>query len=154
MGPLRRRIDRFAAEPASVKIAVQLIIGVTIAAMFVGSVVIWLFDKRDYASYGDALWFSLQTVTTVGYGDVTPESALGRVVGGIVMVVAIGFITIVTAAITSVFVEAAQRKRRDAADAQSATDSERLEAALAEIAERLDRLEQTLARDSAGDKSG
>ena len=39
--------------------------------MFLGSLVIWLFDKRDYESYGDALWYSLQTVTTVGYGDVT-----------------------------------------------------------------------------------
>ena len=151
--PIRRRIDRFAAEPASVKNAAWLIIGVTLVAMFLGSLVIWLFDKRDYESYGDALWYSLQTVTTVGYGDVTPTSTLGRVVGGVVMVVAIGFITIVTAAVTSLFIEAAQRKHRETDRAKSASEGERLDASLAAITARLDRIEQALARDSAGDKS-
>jgi voltage-gated potassium channel len=146
--PIRVRIDRFMADPASIRNAAWLIIGVTLLAMFAGSLVIWLFDKRDYESYGDALWYSLQTVTTVGYGDVTPTTALGRVVGGVVMVVAIGFITIVTAAVTSLFVEAAHRKRREAERAQSATEGERLDAALAAITERLDRIEQSLARDA------
>src|SRR4051812_6954364 len=112
--PLRKRIDRFRANPASVRNAAWLIMGVTLAATFVGSLTVWIFDKRDYDSYGNALWFTLQTVTTVGYGDVTPTTAFGRVVGGIVMVVAIAFLTMATAVVTSVFVEAGQRKRREA----------------------------------------
>lgn len=147
--PLRKRIDRFKADPASVKNAVWLIIGVTITATVVGSLVIWLFDKRDYTDFGDALWFSFQTVTTVGYGDVTPTTAFGRIVAAVVLVVAIAFITIVTAAVTSVFVEAAQRRRRDAEALQSASDTEQLAHALAAITERLDRIEEAVARDAA-----
>jgi voltage-gated potassium channel len=145
--PLRRTFNRFMAEPASVRNAGWLIMGVTFAATIAGSIVVWLFDKRDFSTYGDALWYSLQTVTTVGYGDVTPESALGRVVGGIVMVVAIAFLTIVTAAITSAFWDASQRARREDERARLAADSEHLAAALAAIGTRLDRIEQALARD-------
>jgi voltage-gated potassium channel len=147
--PLVKRIERFKADPASVKNAAWLIMGVTVAATVVGSLVIWLFDKRDYADYGDALWYSLQTVTTVGYGDVTPTTTFGRFVGGVVMVIAIAFITMVTAAVTSVFVEAAQRRRRESERAQTASDSEQLAAALAAITERLDRIEEAVARDAA-----
>jgi voltage-gated potassium channel len=150
LNPLRRSIERFMAEPASIRNAIWLIIGITFLTMVAGSVVVWLFDKQDYASYGDAIWFSLQTVTTVGYGDVTPTSSLGRTVGGIVMVTAIAFITIVTAAVTSTFFEASQRKRREAEQAQSATEAEQLAAALASITTRLDRIEQALARDDSG----
>ena len=146
--PLRRGVRRFMTDPASPRNAAWVIVGVTIVAVFAGSVVVWLFDKRDFSSYGDALWFALQTVTTVGYGDVTPTSVVGRVVGAVVMVVAISFITIVTAVVTSSFVNAAQRRHDDADRESDTTDAARLEAALAAIDTRLDRIEQALASDS------
>ena len=61
-------------------------------------------------------------MTTVGYGDITPTTGVGRVIAGIVMITAIGFIAIVTAAVTSTFVEAAQR-RRGTADRAAWDDS-------------------------------
>ena len=149
--PLRRRVRRFMADPASPRNATWVIVGVTIVAVFAGSVVVWLLDRRDFSSYGEALWFALQTVTTVGYGDVTPTSVVGRVVGGVVMVVAIGFITVVTAAVTSSFIEAKQRRRHDADTENDMAYAARLEAALAALAAidtRLDRIEQALASDS------
>ena len=42
---------------------------------------------------------------------VTPTTLLGRVVAGLVMIFGIGFVTVITAAITSLFVESARRKR-------------------------------------------
>jgi hypothetical protein len=53
-----------------------------------------VFDARDFPDLGSALWYTLQTVTTVGYGDHVPTSAVGRVVGASVMVVAVALIAI------------------------------------------------------------
>ena len=140
--PLRRSRDRFTDDPASMGNAVRLIISMVFVAVFAGSFAIWFFDHRDFPDYGTALWFSLQTVTTVGYGDVTPSSAIGRVVAGLVMVVAIGFISVITAAVTSTFVEAAQRRRRSVDQAAQQDATERLEKQLDEISRRLERIER------------
>ncbi len=142
--PIRRSTRAFEANPSSVGNAVRLIVAVVLTAVLGGSAVIWLLDRRDFPDYWTALWFTLQTVTTVGYGDVTPHTAIGRAVAGVVMLVAIAFVTVMTAAVTSAFVEAAQRTRtaRDEARQQSA---DRLTVArLDEIAARLDRLERAL----------
>ena len=109
---LRRQIDRFQADPASLRNATVLTIAVTVEVVIIGSVVIWLFGGKQYPDFETAVWFTLQTITTVGYGDVTPDNGFGRFVAGVVMIVAIGFTTIVTALITSTFVDASQRQRR------------------------------------------
>jgi voltage-gated potassium channel len=140
----RRVVDRFLNDPASIRNAALLIIGATVVAVLAGGLIVWLFDRTEYPTFGRALWFTLQTVTTVGYGDVTPSSLLGRVVGAVVMLTAIGFITIVTAAITSTFVEAARRKADRAAEAADTREFARLEETLAGLAGRLDRIEATL----------
>src|SRR4029079_10746610 len=48
-------------------------------------------------SFGDALWWSAATITTVGYGDIAPVTFIGRVVGVFTMVVGIGTFAIITA---------------------------------------------------------
>ena len=42
--------------------------------MLVGALVMWLVDDENFPNYGVALWWSAQTVTTVGYGDVVPTN--------------------------------------------------------------------------------
>ncbi len=148
-GPIARSVERFQRAPASPRAAAWLIAAVTVGAVVAASVVVWIFDKRDFSSYGDALWFALQTVTTVGYGDVTPTSTVGRTVAAIVMVVSISFIAIVTAVVTSMFIDAAQRERRTADKAQDDSDAEELRAALGAITDRLDRIEERLSRDDS-----
>lgn len=143
-------VDRFRQDPVSVRLATWLIIVATVLAVVAGGVVVRLFDHAEYPSMGRALWFTLQTVTTVGYGDVTPTSVVGRFVSGIVMLTAIAFITIVTASITSTFVEAARRRaaRTEEAEVES---TDRTADALEEIRERVGRIEEALrllARDS------
>jgi voltage-gated potassium channel Kch len=143
---VRRSIDRFREDPGSIGSAARLIVTATVLAVIVGGVAVWLLDREEYPNLGRALWFTLQTVTTVGYGDVTPTSAVGRAVGAIVMLVGIGFITIITASITSTFVAAARRREARASEAAGAEGVGPTEEALAEVAARLDRIEQALER--------
>lgn len=147
--PLKRRldarVDAFLADPASPRKATQVMIALTVATVLAGAVVIWLFDpEQDFPDFATSLWFTLQTVTTVGYGDVTPDTTFGRAVAGVVMVVSIAFMTIVTALVTSTFVDAAQSRRRKAeSDAQSDAD-DRVHARFDEILERLNAIEARL----------
>lgn len=55
--------------------------------------------------FRDALWWAVVTLTTVGYGDMSPVTPGGRMVGASVMIVGIGFLGILTASIASIFVE-------------------------------------------------
>jgi voltage-gated potassium channel len=143
---IRREVDRFRADPSSMRNAAMVIIAFTVAAVIIGSLVIWVVDRRDFPDFETAFWFTLQTVTTVGYGDVTPSSTFGRIVAGIVMVVAIGFLAIVTALITSTFIDAAQRQRRSDDTAAQRDASDHVDARFAEVLQRLTAIEASLAR--------
>lgn len=150
---MRRSYERFQANPASARYAIAAITSVTIAVVLVGALLMWAFDRDNYPSYGEAVWFTLQTVTTVGYGDTTPTSTVGRSVAGVVMLAGIGLITVVTAAVTSLFIEAARvRMAQSQAEAAAREPSPfaRLEGSLAEIAERLERLESRNDADDGG----
>jgi voltage-gated potassium channel Kch len=90
------------------------------------------------------MWWSVQTVTTVGYGDITPTDVGGRIVAAIVMLAGIAFVAITTSAITSSFVARAQEERRAAAAKDQTAASDRSDARYDELTERLDRIESML----------
>jgi len=60
----------------------------------------------------DAIWWSFVTITTVGYGDVTPTTLGGRLTGVVVMVFGIGLLGMFTATVASMFVEGKLREGR------------------------------------------
>ena len=106
---------------------------VTVAAGFLMREV----DSKDFSTIGQGMWWAVQTVTTVGYGDEVPTSTGGRLLAALVMLTGIGFITVVTASVTAVFVEAA-RRRMGHAGQQATLDK------LEDLAERLERIENRL----------
>jgi voltage-gated potassium channel len=78
-----------------------------------GGVGAWLIDRRDFDNLGDALWWAVQTVTTVGYGDVVPEHVAGRLIGGALMLQGIALLTVITASVTATLIEQARRRRSE-----------------------------------------
>jgi voltage-gated potassium channel len=139
------RVNAFLEDPASPRKATRVIIVLTVVTVLVGALVIWLFDpEEDFPDFATALWFTLQTVTTVGYGDVTPETSLGRLIAGVVMVVSIAFMTIVTALVTSTFVDAAQARRRKADTAARDDADLRLHVRIDEMMARLEAIESRI----------
>ena len=143
---IERRMTRFLREPPSVRTAAGVIVTATAIVVVGGGVAMWLFDHDEYPNVWVGMWWALQTVTTVGYGDVTPKHPSGRIIGAFVMLEGIAFLTIIIAAITSTFVARAQAEREagDAKDEDKA--DERIEAALDDLRARLDRVESMLSR--------
>lgn len=58
-------------------------------------------EKVDFAT---ALWWSITTATTVGYGDISPTTSMGKLAAVMVMIIGIGFIGMLTSSISSFFI--------------------------------------------------
>jgi voltage-gated potassium channel len=138
---MERSMSRFLAAPPTVRSAMRVIIVATLVTIPVGGIAIRLADPSDVASIGDGLWWSLQTATTVGYGDIPVRHWGGRLVGSFVMLFSVAFIAIVTASVTSSFVERARREQRQAQDTAELDRHAELLAQLDDLARRLDRIE-------------
>lgn len=84
----------------------------TLLVTVLGGTVAWLIDRQDFPTLGHGLWWAIQTVTTVGYGDVVPHHTEGRIIATIVMLAGIAFVAVITASITATFVENARERLR------------------------------------------
>lgn len=132
-------------KPLTALRAAQIIAAVTVAVTVIAGVLMRFTDASKFPNIGDGLWWAIQTVTTVGYGDLVPTSPAGRLVAALVMVIGIGFLTVITAAITSTFIESARRR------AEGGTADE-LSAKLDQIAASLDVIAAGLANIRVADR--
>jgi len=133
-------------EPVSIRNAVGVIVSGTAVVVFAAALVIRVLDPSEFPNFGRGLWWAVQTVTTVGYGDVAPAHRSGRIVAAAVMLWGIAFLAILTAAITSTFVARAERERRRA----DVAEEEAVEARFDDLAARLERIERLLSKPADG----
>ena len=141
---LERRLDRAVARATTPRGAAIVIASATTMITVVAGLLVTVLERDTYPSIGTGLWWAAQTVTTVGYGDNVPTSSAGRFVAGLVMFVGIGFLTVVTAAITSTFVAQARRVDRTSSDAETAIVDQ-----LRQLDRRLEGIEAALDRSSS-----
>ena len=138
---LERRLDRAVARATTPRGAAIVIATASTVITVVAGLLVTVVDSETYPSIGSGLWWAVQTVTTVGYGDNIPMNLAGRLVAVLVMLLGIGFLTVITASITSTFVS---RSRHEPSDAETALAEQ-----LRQLDSRLERIEAALSRSSS-----
>jgi voltage-gated potassium channel len=155
---VERRIQKIAnARSVVVGLAITFV-----ALAFAGAVLIRFVDKANFPSFGLALWWALQTVTTVGYGDVVPTTNAAGSSEALEMVLGVSFIAFVTAGVTSTVVQRTEQESeterlQQARDTQAIVDAlTETRRAIAALDQRLDRIESqtTVTISPAGPRSG
>jgi len=93
----RKHIDRFIKTNNF-----NYIIWITLATLFLGTIGMHL---AEGISLGNALWWCFVTISTVGYGDISPVTTVGRIIAGTIMLVGIGFLAMLTGTIATFFLD-------------------------------------------------
>jgi voltage-gated potassium channel len=114
-------LNRYAGGSLRGRVAVY-VAGATSLVLFVASLAVLDVERgtkgATITTFGDALWWAMTTVTTVGYGDRYPLTAQGRFIAGGLMLAGIALLGIVTASLASWLID---KVREVEEHAQSAT---------------------------------
>lgn len=106
------------------------VLAVGLIAVSLGAFGIYVLERGlTVETLGDAYWWAIVTVTTVGYGDVSPKTGEGRIIATLLMLVGIGVISVFTATLASFFLSS-----------HEPNENERIEARLSAIEAKLDEL--------------
>ncbi len=97
------------------KAELMLTVFVTFILLVLSSTLMYYIESDDqpekFANIGQAFWWSVATLTTVGYGDVYPVTGLGKFLSAIIALIGIGFVALPTGIISSAFIEKIQEER-------------------------------------------
>jgi|SRR5690349_1057500 voltage-gated potassium channel len=99
--PFARRLQTF-AERASIPRAIAFITSFAFAFTLLAAALEELVEPQTFTSYGKACWWAVQTVSTVGYGDITPTTTGGRAIAAVVMIFGMSLVPIVTSVIVAI----------------------------------------------------
>ncbi len=141
---LEKRIERKGLRPRD---AAYLIATFWAIAVLAFGVVERLVDPKTFHSIWLGMWWAVETVTTVGYGDIVPDQTAGKIIAGFLMLGGLSLIAVVTAAITSGFVSRADAERRAAGEDPVMQKLEEIAAELKAVKTELDHLRPTTGTD-------
>ena len=95
------RFERRAGQIAGGRSAALGLAASLLLLAVVGAVVMRLADPTNFPTFGLAIWWAIETVTTVGYGDIVPRTRIGRIVGSAEMALGVAMVSLLTASVTS-----------------------------------------------------
>jgi voltage-gated potassium channel len=104
---IERRIERRGLRPRDAAYLVAAFWGL---AVIVFGVLERIVDPRTFHTVWLGMWWAVETVTTVGYGDVVPDQTSGKLIAGFLMLGGLSLLAVITAAITSGFVSRSQAR--------------------------------------------
>lgn len=137
-------VDRRADRIANARSVTFGLAATFFALALVGGIVMRFADSHNFPSVGLATWWALQTVTTVGYGDVVPTTTTGKLVGAVEMVIGISLISLLTAAVTSTVIQRGETAAKEEDRLRDEQTEQAIIAGLAQLDDRLSRIESEL----------
>jgi voltage-gated potassium channel len=143
---VERRVRRKGMRP---RVAASIIATAWVLAIVVFGIVERLVDPDAFDTVWLGMWWATQTVTTVGFGDVVPESTAGQVIAAVLMVGGLSFFAVITGMITSIFVTRSEAVQGSPFEQSHAR---RLDEAVAEL--KVIRAELARLRDDRGPHPG
>jgi voltage-gated potassium channel len=132
---VHRPLERWLVETLAsltLRKAVVLIVGLAATLSVVAALLERLIDP-EFKTFGNALWWAVTTVSTVGYGDYVPQSTGGRFIAAVLMLTGLSLIPLITSVVVSILVSQRTREARE----QQTRD-------LDEILRRLEAVDQRL----------
>jgi voltage-gated potassium channel len=116
---LARVLNRSAASSLVGRVSTY-VVGTTVVAAGLGAVAVLDVEQdaegANITTFGDAMWWSATTVTTVGYGDRFPVTGQGRMIAVALMIVGIAMVGAVTASVAAWMVSHVQQENADEAE--------------------------------------
>jgi voltage-gated potassium channel len=91
--------------------AIGGIMAIATAFTLLSAALIRVAEPDRYPNYGEACWWAIQTVSTVGYGDNAPTSPSGRAIASLVMLFGIALVPAITSLVVAVFINQQVRQR-------------------------------------------
>lgn len=113
--------------------AASLIIAVWFAAVLLFGLLEHWIEPEKFTSVWLGMWWALETVTTVGYGDIVPSTSAGKGVASLLLLGGLAFLSVVTALITSGFISRRSRSERRDVDEELLQQVKALRAEVAEL---------------------
>ncbi len=96
----------------------RTIVGVAVCLVILAATLERLVEPDTFKSFGLSLWWAVVTVSTVGYGDVVPESPLGRVIATCLMLTGLALIPTLTSATITIFMNKRRMADRESAEVE------------------------------------
>ena len=126
LGRFSKAWNLAARAVASRRYELLLALYAAVFVMIVSATLLYLVEgptqPEKFGSIPRALWWSVVTLTTIGYGDVYPETGFGRVLAGITAVLGIGLIAIPTGILAAAFSDALEKQRQEQGGASDDDD--------------------------------
>lgn len=111
---------------------------ITVSIIFIGAFAALVLDSgtenAEITNFSDAIWWSISTVTTVGYGDIVPASIAARIMGMLLMVVGIGVMAAFISQVSATLVESRMNRGAEKSDFRTAI--------VTEIKSRIDNIDE------------
>jgi voltage-gated potassium channel len=96
----------------------------TLAVVVLAGAAEWAFANRDFPTLWDGVWWAVVTATTVGYGDLYPKTPDGRIIGIVVTVMGVAFVSLLTATIAARFIRTDESGTNELRDTLARVESE------------------------------
>lgn len=97
----------------------------------------------EVPNYESAMWFSIVSMTTTGFGDIVPVTLTGRIIGSFLILAGMGYVSLVTATLAFSFIDILRKERRKTSEIIEKR-TRKYEGRIDQIVDKLDKIERKM----------